>query len=179
MKLKRCLLAFVGLFALALAACSNTTGGNTTASTPLQPGTSEGTTTEQTPATDLLTFVGNNKVRVDIMNENLGVRFSYGNEAITSKTDMTLNASSNLSASGTLAVETINFVIVTVNATSTSVFISKEILKDSFSDYMSKILQSYFTGATKVYVAISTGEVNWTHNLNAELDAKISAGIPK
>ena len=180
MKFKKCLLAFAGLFTLALAACSNATGGKTTpASTPVQPGTSEGTTTEQTPAMDLLTFVGNEKIRVDVMDENLGVRFSYGNEAITNKTDMALNTNSGLSISGTATVETLNFVIVTVNTTKTSVVVAAGIEKEYFTEYVSTTLPTYLTGAKKVYVAISTGDVKWTKNLNAELDTSIGAKILK
>jgi len=178
MKFKRGLLAFAGLFTLALAACSTSTGDKTTPTTPADP-TATTTTTSQTPAMDLLTFVGNEKIRVDVMDENLGVRFSYGNEAITNKTDMALNTNSGLSISGTATVETLNFVIVTVNTTKTSVVVAAGIEKEYFTEYVSTTLPTYLTGAKKVYVAISTGDVKWTKNLNAELDTSIGAKILK
>ena len=172
MKLKKVFLGLIGVVALALAACSN--GGEPSTNTP--------TPTSQTPepssqveAKLLDGVVASGKVRVDIMNDNLGVRFAYGNEAVESKKEMAYVANSNLSVSGTATVN-INFVFVKETANGYSVAVNAGIDKEMITEFLST---KTFNDATRVYIAISTGDVNWTKGLNQALDTKINTYIVK
>ena len=95
------------------------------------------------------------------MNDNLGCTFNYGNETVVDKKEMTYGATATLGFSGTVAVDTINFVFVAEKENGTSVSVNAGI------------------NAKKVYIAISTGTVNWTKGLNADMDAKINSYILK
>ena len=166
MKLKKIFLGLIGIFALALASC----GGNEKEPTPSP---SPSPTTPVQEETILDGVVSNGKVRVDIMNEDTGLTFAYGNEAITSTKEMTYVAANKLSCSGTPTTN-INFIIVTVRDGGESVVVSAGISKEYVVEFLSN---KDFKDATRVYVAISTGSVNWTKGLNQALDKKINAYI--
>ena len=168
MKLKKILLALIGVFALALASC----GGNENepSPSPSTPGASE------QQETILDGVVSNGKVRIDIMNADTGLRFAYGNEAVTSAKEMTYVAANTLSCSGTPATD-INFIFVIVRETGASVAVNAGILKENVVEWLSS--NNEFKNATRVYVAISTGSVNWTKGLNQALDTKINTYIVK
>ena len=172
MKFKKVLLGLMGVAMLALAACSNG-GGNTS---------KEPTPTSQTPTPStqqeeklLDGVVSNGKIRIDIMNENIGVTFSYGNEAVVSKKEMTYSASSKLTVSGTATAD-LNFVIVIGRSNGYSVAVNAGIEKESIAEYLTL---KDFENAARVYVAISTGDVNWTKGLNTNMDHQVSSFIVK
>lgn len=128
-----------------------------------------------------LSFLQNNQIRFDIMNDDLGLSFKYGDDAIVSKTPLAF-AEKTLSATGELAKETLNFIIaVEKDANSFTLNINPGILKESLNEYLADFTTSYLKEAVggKAYIAISEGgkEATWTKGLSAELDEKIQARI--
>ena len=172
MRFKKVLLGLMGVAMLALAACSN--GGDTSTVKPT-PTSGEPQPSSQVEAKLLDGVVANGKVRVDIMNDNLGVRFAYGNEAVVNKKEMSYVATSNLSVSGT-ATANLNFVFVKETASGFSVAVNAGIDKDMITEFLST---KTFNDSTRIYIAISTGDVNWTKGLNEALDKKINTYIVK
>ena len=173
-------LAFViGVFSLASCNKSGDASGGTTPPSGEGAGGSgsggSGGSSQQTST--YLTFITDGKVRVDIMNDNLGCTFNYGNEAVVDKKEMTYGATATLGFSGTVAVDTINFVFVVEKENGTSVSVNAGIEKDSLEDFLSG--PAKYANAKKIYIAISTGTVNWTKGLNADMDAKINTYIVK
>ena len=113
--------------------------------------------------------MNDNKLRVDIMNNDLGVTFNYGNEAIQSTKETTLSADTKLSFSGEFAVEKVNFIIVSDKSTGGVISVHAGL----DSSYVSDFLSRYSMTGTKVYISISSGEVNWTKGLNTKMDTEI------
>lgn len=175
MKFKKFLLACAGVFAFALAACDSK-NNTSTDSGKTNPPTVDPEPSQPSTQSMYLGFMDNNKIRVDILSDDLGIRFNYGNTAVTSTQSMDLVAGQKLSFSGTIAVDSINFIIVRDTETGGSVSVNAGIVKDSVEDYLSG---KSFTDVKKVYIAISTGTVNWTKGLNPDLDAKIQTYIQK
>ena len=174
MKFKKVLLGLMGVAMLALAACSN--GGGNTSKEPTPTPTSQTPEPSSQAEEKLLEgVVANGKIRIDIMNENIGVTFSYGNEAVVSKKEMAYNASSRLTVSGTATAD-LNFVIVIGRDNGYSVAVNPGIEKENIAEYL-KLKD--FENAARVYVAISTGAVNWTKGLNTALDNSIQGFISK
>lgn len=168
MKLNKIFLACIGAFAFGLASC----GGNDKEPTPSSQGTPDTPTQEEAILDGV---VSNGKVRIDIMNEDTGLSFAYGNEAVISAKEMTYVAGNTLSCSGTPTTD-INFVFVILRADGASVAVNAGLSKDYVVEFLSN---KEFKNATRVYVAISTGSVNWTKGLNKALDAKINTYIVK
>ena len=170
MKLKKMLLGTLAGAVLLLAACG---GNKTTTTEPQVPSTPSVSTNDSQPAvTNMLDgVVANGKVRVDIMNDNLGVRFAYGNQAIVSNQEMTYNASNTLTVSGTATAD-INFIFVVEKTDGTQVLYHPAIDKEQVVDFLADVK---FEGALRVYVAISAGTVNWTKGLNTALDTKLNS----
>jgi hypothetical protein len=170
MKLKKMLLGPIGV-ALLLASCG---GENVTPSTQ-KPSESSVSTQDTQPVTSSMLdgVVTNGKVRVDIMNDNLGARFSYGNEAIVSSKEMTYNSTSTLTISGTANVD-INFIIVIQNSETTVISYYPAINKEDVAEWLSDVK---FDNALRVYVAISSGTPNWTKGLNTSLDTALNARV--
>lgn len=170
MKLKKMLLGTLGGAVLILAAC----GGNKTTPEPQVPNTPSVSTKDSQPeVTNMLDgVVENGKVRIDILNDNLGVRFAYGNEAIEGTTKvLTYNATNNLSTSGT-ATDDINFIFVVEKTDGTQVLYHPAIDKEQVAEWLADVK---FEGALRVYIAISTGTPNWTKGLNTALDTKLNS----
>lgn len=159
---KKFLLMLGGIFAFSLAACNNSGSGNTT--TQVQPTT---TTTAQQSAT--LAFMSNNKVRIDIMDDNLGVTFNYGNEAVVSEREINYVDSTNLAMNGSVAVDKVNFIFVMEKSTGSRVSVSKGLRADGLENFLSKS-GSKISGCTKVYIAISTGDLKWNKNLSEPMN---------
>lgn len=170
MKLKKMLLGTLGGAVLLLAAC----GGNKTTPEPQVPNTPSVSTKDSQPeVTNMLDgVVENGKVRIDILNDNLGVRFAYGNEVIEGTTKvLTYNAKNNLSTSGT-ATDDINFIFVVEKTDGTQVLYHPAIDKEQVAEWLADVK---FEGALRVYIAISTGTPNWTKGLNTALDTKLNS----
>lgn len=133
--------------------------------------------------TSLLPFVGNSKIRFDIMSD-LGLTFKLGETKIVSKEQLTLSNVA-VSYSGEAKVSTVNFIVVTervdngINANSCAYNPGVEI--EHLSEYLEGFATDYLSGGNvnKAYVAISDGaaEGTWTKGLNDELDAKIQKQI--
>ena len=171
MKLKKMLLGTLAGAVLLLAACG---GNKTTTTEPQVSSTPSVSTNDSQPAvTNMLDgVVANGKVRVDIMNNNLGVRFAYGNQAIEGTTKvLTYNASNTLTVSGTATAD-INFIFVVEKTDGTQVLYHPAIDKEQVVDFLADVK---FEGALRVYVAISAGTVNWTKGLNTALDTKLNS----
>ena len=170
-------LAFI-IGAFALVSCSTTdtpaSGGSGTSG-----GSSEGSSGGSSGgssqvATQYLTFITNGKVRVDILDENLGCTFNYGNEAVVSGREMTYAAANKLAHNGTITVEKLNFIIIIEDETGTAFGVSQGIEKDSIEEFLAN---RTYNNAKKIYIAISTGDLKWTKGLNADMDAKINSYI--
>ena len=165
MDFKKLVLATLGSMSLFLGACTGSTSPADTSSTSQQSGASQPAQSDS--LLDGVVTAG--KFRVDLMSDDFGARFNYGNEAVVSKKEMTFNANSTLAMSGTATVD-LNFVFVSETAAGFSVAVNKEIDKEQISEFLS---DRSFKDATRVYVAISKGEVDWTKGLNEKMDAKI------
>ena len=180
MKFKKILLGITGAlaFTFALTACGDDSTNKDSTPAPA-PSTDTGSDSggDSTPATfiNYLTFMNDNKLRVDIMNNDLGVTFNYGNEAIQSTKETTLSADTKLSFSGEFAVEKVNFVVVSDTSTGGSVRVSIGVDSSRVGDFLSK----YPMTGKKIYIAISSGEVNWTKGLNTKMDTEIGTYLPK
>ena len=170
MKLKKMLLGTLAGAVLLLAACG---GNKTTTTEPQVSSTPSVSTNDSQPAvTNMLDgVVANGKGRVDIMNDNLGVRFAYGNQAIVSNQEMTYNASNTLTVSGTATAD-INFIFVVEKTDGTQVLYHPAIDKEQVAEWLADVK---FEGARRVYIAISTGTPNWTKGLNTALDTKLNS----
>ena len=181
MKFKKILLGITGAlaFTFALTACGDDSTNKDSTPAPsssTDTGSDTGGDSAPTTVTNYLTFMNDNKLRVDIMNNDLGVTFNYGNEAIQSTRETTLSADTKLSFSGEFAVEKVNFVIV--SDTSTGGIVSVHAGLDS--SYVSEFLSRYsMSGKTKVYIAVSSGDINWTKGLNTKMDTQIGVYTPK
>jgi hypothetical protein len=180
MKFKKILLGITGAlaFTFALTACGDDSTNKDSTPAPA-PSTDTGSDSggDSAPATftNYLTFMNDNKLRVDIMNNDLGVTFNYGNEAIQSTRETTLSADTKLSFSGEFAVEKVNFVVVSDTSTGGSVSVSKGVDSSRVGDFLSR----YPMTGKKIYIAISSGEVNWTKGLNTKMDTEIGTYLPK
>ena len=170
MKFKKILLGITGAlaFTFALTACGDDSTNKDSTPAPA-PSTDADPNTggDSTPATftNYLTF----------MNDDLGVTFNYGNEAIQSTKETTLSADTKLSFSGEFAVEKVNFVVVSDSSTGGSVRVSIGVDSSKVGDFLSR----YPMTGKKIYIAISSGEVNWTNGLNTKMDTEIGTYLPK
>jgi hypothetical protein len=173
MKLKKVLLGITGALALtfALTACGDE--GTKTDTDPKQANTGSDNG-EATPSSSVnyLTFMGDKKLRVDIMND-LGATFNYGNEAIQSKKETTLDTTIKLTVSGEFTVETVNFIIVFDDTTGGSVNVHKGLDAERVGEFLS----GYPMKGNKMYIAISSGEATWTKGLNEKMDTTITTYV--
>ena len=169
MKFKKLLLTLGAVFAFSLAACNNKaeTKTDTTPNNQTQ-GDNMGTQTDST----YLTFVGDGKIRIDIMDTALANNFTYGNAIVESKKEMAYSSDTKLAVRGSISAESVNFVIVIDKEGADSVAVNKGMVTDTLSEYLSQVM--VLSGGKKVYVAISTGDVSWTKGLNSDLDAKLN-----
>ena len=175
MKFKKILLGITGAlaFTFALTACGDdSTNKDSTPAPAPSTDTDPDSGGDSSPATftNYLTFMNDNKLRVDIMNDDLGVTFNYGNEAIQSTKETTLSADTKLSFSGEFAVEKVNFVVVSDTSTGGSVNVSKGVDSSRVGDFLSR----YPMTGKKIYIAISSGDLNWTKGLNTKMDTASS-----
>lgn len=169
MKLKKALVLLAGAMTFTFAACSNN-------STP--EATTNNNITDPTPSQEAsyLSFISDNKIRVDIMNNDLGVTFNYGNEAVVSQKEMTITSGLTLAYSGTLAVDKLNVISVVQTETGSTFAVNGGLDAEYISEFLAG---KKFTNAKKVYVAISSGDINWTKGLNTDMDTKINTYILK
>lgn len=173
MKLKRILLALAGVLTFSLAACSQAEGGKTPDSGSGDSGSSDSGSGDsgQTQST-VLSFMGNNKIRVDIFG-NLGITFNYGNEAVVSGREITIVNDQAFGYSGTSTVDKINYIAYIERETRSSTEWHEGLDCEYFLDTV--LPTNRFNGIKKIYIAISIGEVQWTTGLSAELDAKFNS----
>lgn len=168
MKFKKILFTLGAVFAFSLAACNNKNNDSKPTPEPTP-------TPEPAPATTdstYLTFIDNNKIRVDIMDTSLASNFTYGNAVVETTKQMAYSSATKLALRGTVSANTVNFVVVIDIEGEDRVVVNPGIQKDSLEEYLSDTM--VLSGGKKVYVAISTGTVNWTKGLNADLDAKLN-----
>ena len=170
MKLKRVLLALAGVLTFSLAACSQATEGGSGSGSGS--GTSEGEgaggsgSGGQTEST-ALSFMGNNKIRVDIFGD-LGVNFNYGNEAVVSTREITIVNDLTFTYSGDCTVNKVNYIAYVERETGSTTLWHQGLDAVYFLDQV--LPRNNFNGVKKVYIAISSGEVQWTTGLSTELD---------
>ncbi|MBR6071202.1 MAG: hypothetical protein IKP77_00035 [Acholeplasmatales bacterium] len=177
MKFKKLLFILGAALTFSLASC----GSNATSETSLTTTTTTTQSTEQITQVDYLSFVGQNKIRVDIL-DNVGANFNYGNAAVVSTNQMDINSNSYLAFSGTITADSVNFIFIVESGNSNNFQSTFSVHGGIDNEYVETFLsraslKSLFNNAYKVYIAISTGEVKWTKNLNAQLDAKIRTYI--
>ena len=167
MKLKRVLLALAGVLTFSLAACSQATEGGSGSGSGS--GTSEGEGSGGSSQTDTsaLAFMSNNKIRVDIM-DDLGVTFNYGNEAVVSTREITIVNDLTFTYSGDCTVNKVNYIAYVERETGSTTLWHQGLDAVYFLDQV--LPRNNFNGVKKVYIAISSGEVQWTTGLSTELD---------
>ena len=175
MKLKK-VLAILGLTSVfALAACNSannttTTGGAPANTTTTQNNPSSGSTTVD-DSTNYLSFLENKKGRIDLFGVE-GVTFKYGDNNVVSGQVIDINESKVISVTGT-ATKDLNFVIVTKMGDTNTVIGNKAIIKDEIANYLNDVAADLYKSSDKFYIAISSGEVQWTKNLSKAMDDKI------
>ena len=175
MKFKKILFGVTGAVALSfmLASCGNndtTKNGSTNTTTKVV----DTTTNSGDVVINYLSFINDNMIRVDIMND-LGVTFKYGEETVTSQGSLALNENSKLSYTGELTdVSKVNVVLVMDNETGATVSVNQGVTSSRFLELLGRLPIS---GSKKVYVAISTGTPTWTKGLNAAMDTAIEGYI--
>lgn len=175
MKLKKILFGVTGAVALSfmLASCGNndTTKNATNTTTKVV----DTTTNSGAVVINYLSFINDNMIRVDIMND-LGVTFKYGEETVTSQGSLALNENSKLSYTGELTtdVSKVNVILVMDNDTGATVSVNKGVTSSRFLELLGRLP---INGSKKVYVAISTGTPTWTKGLNAAMDTAIEGYI--
>lgn len=170
MKFKKILLTLGAVFAFALASCGGSNNSNT-------PSEGEG---GQTPSADVttptyLTFIDEGKIRIDIMDQTLANNFTYGNAVVESTKQITHSSTAKLATRGEITAETVNFIVVIDNDGTVSDKISNHpgIAKENLETFLNSTIE-IGTGK-RIYVAISTGTINWTKGLNTALDQKLNA----
>ena len=169
MKLKKVFFAFAGAVVFSLAACSKGDGNTSTNS-----GTNSQTTTTTQAESSALSFMGNNKIRVDVM-DDLGVNFNYGNLAVVSTNEFDIVQDQKFSYSGNCKVDSINFIYYVERESGA---VTNGTLGVDSDYFLSTILtRDNYNGVKKIYIAISTGTVKWTKGLSAELDQKLTAYV--
>ena len=177
MKIKKALVLTcalsLGLFGLA--SCQLSGGGSSTQTPTSAPAQDPSISTVMN--NNYLSFMGNSKLRVDIMNDNLGLTFKYGSSAIVSKQEIAIAAGSSITFEGELVGDTLTFILVTETSNSSSVYFAPNIEKASLSEFFQTNVNPDIVAGNKVYLAISQGAANWTKGLNADLDAKINSSI--
>ena len=174
MKLKKILFGVTGAVALSfmLASCGNndTTKNATNTTTKVV----DTTTNSGAVVINYLSFINDNMIRVDIMND-LGVTFKYGEETVTSQGSLALNENSKLSYTGELTdVSKVNVILVMDSDTGATVSVNQGVTSSRFLELLGRLPIS---GSKKVYVAISTGTPTWTKGLNAAMDTAIEGYI--
>lgn len=170
MKLKKVLLTLGAVFAFSLAACSGNSNSNT-------PSEGEG---GQTPQADVstptyLTFIDEGKIRIDIMDQSLTSNFTYGNGVVESTKQMTHSSTAKLATRGDVTAANVNFIVVIDNDGTSSDRVSYHpgIAKESLEEFLNGTID--IATGKRIYVAISTGKINWTKGLNTALDQKLNA----
>lgn len=169
MKFKKILLTLGAVFAFSLAACNN----NASDSGKTDPTPSGGGSQTETDPT-YLGFVGKDKIRFDIMDEELVGKFSYGNavlDASNNKKDIAYSSSTKLAKRDGITAESVNFIVVIDKEGQDSVAYHPEMVTNQLEEFLSDVI--VLSGGRRVYVAISKGEIKWTKGLNADMDAKI------
>jgi hypothetical protein len=183
MKFKKILLTLGLVCAFSLAACNKTDtgtqqqGGSNSGAGSSDSGSGSGSGS-QTQSIDYLSFVGKNQIRIDVLDTNIGANFNYGIDAISTTKTMNINSNSELGFSGTITADSVNFVFVVESGTESEFSCLVSVHGGLDNDYVETFLsrasiKNSYKNAYKVYIAISTGEVKWTKNLNAQLDTKI------
>ena len=171
-------LLLLPMFLLAsLASCGQT---NEPASQPT--GLSSSSQPAAAKALDFIKTKG--QARFDVMTEKLGVTFSYGN-SVEIKTEsigahyFTIANDTAITVSGTLAAETVNFVVVTEKGEgTTAVSIYPGILKDSLAEFLGDFAKTNIEGNDKVYIAVSGGsDILWNKNESTIMNDLIQAKV--
>ena len=165
MKFKKILLALAAGLTFSLAACGDSE--EPTTPTPSSSSSSSDSGSGSEAITSALSFMSNNKLRVDIFGD-LGVSFKYGDEAVVSTREITIVNDLTFTYSGDCSVEKINYIAYTERDTGSTINWHKGI---DASYFLNNVLPSTnFNGISKIYIAISTGEVQWTKGLSEKLD---------
>ena len=133
-----------------------------------------------------LNFLKANQIRFDIMNDDLGLTFTYQDKAITNGTTLDI-VEGELTSSGETTKEKLNFIMVCQKKATgdsvgeTNLHVAKGLRVSALSNYLEKFGRNYinpYVGG-RVYVAISDGSDNpkWTTGLNEEMDKAIKFEI--
>ena len=129
-----------------------------------------------------LTFLKDNQIRFDIMNDDLGLTFKYQDKDLTNGTLLNI-VEGELTSSGEAAKEKLNFIMVCQKKPSgdsigeTNLHVAKGLRISALESYLEKFGRNYinpYVGG-KVYIAISDGTDNpkWTTGLSEKMDEAI------
>lgn len=136
-----------------------------------------------------LSFLESNKIRFDIMDNDLGYTFKYQDQAITSGAKVDIGEGA-LSFTGESEKEKLNFIIVTEKKPEegrttgeSNIFLSVGLKVTALEKYVSQFAEKFITpnAQGKVYVAISDGSKapSWTTGLDAKMDKAINNELQK
>ncbi len=129
-----------------------------------------------------LTFLKDNQIRFDIMNDDLGLTFKYQDKDLTNGTLLNI-VEGELTSSGEATKEKLNFIMVCQKKPSgdsvgeTNLHVAKGLRVSALESYLEKFGRNYinpYVGG-KVYIAISDGTDNpkWTTGLSEKMDEAI------
>ena len=177
MKFKKILLGITGALALtfALTACGDdSTNKNSTPASGDTGGNTSGSGSTDSGQTDIsaLTFMSDNKIRVDIFGDLENVTFKYNGQDVESKKEISIVADQTFTYSGECSAEKVNYIAYVERASGSKT--EWHVGIDTPYFFSTVLPATNFNGVKKVYIALSTGDVQWTTGLNTSLDANFN-----
>ena len=174
MKFKKILLGITGAlaFTFALTACGDDSTNKDSTPASGDTGANSGTTGSGQTDTSALSFMSENKIRVDIFGDLENVTFKYNGQDVESKKEISIVADQTFTYTGECSAEKVNYIAYVERASGSKT--EWQVGLDTSYFFSTVLPSNNFNGIKKVYIAISTGDVQWTTGLNASLDANFN-----
>ena len=174
MKFKKILLGITGALALtfALTACGDDSTNKDSTPASGDTGANSETTGSGQTDTSALSFMSENKIRVDIFGDLENVTFKYNGQDVESKKEISIAADQTFTYTGECSAAKVNYIAYVERASGSKT--EWHVGIDTSYFFSTVLPTTNFNGVKKVYIAISTGDVQWTTGLNASLDANFN-----